>query len=276
MIGQRNLQSRLGSMIRLKKLPRFIILVGEEGSGRRTIAKWVAGELKADFVEADKSADAIREMIAGCYKSNEMTVYFIPDGDLLSNAARSALLKVTEEPPKQAYFIMSTTDSERVLPTLVSRASVYNMDSYSISDLAEFVNDTNVDLGLYANCCNNGREVGLVKQWGNAFFDFVNLVIENIDSVSGSNALKMENRLAFTEDSEGFDVKIFFQAFRAECMRKIKNLEDRSMRGKYVAWIQITSDKLQEIQIRSINKQSVFDMWIFDIREASRNAEGEN
>ena len=276
MIGQRNLQSRLGSLVRLKKLPRFIILVGEVGSGRRTITKWVASELGAKFVEVDRGVDAVRAMVAESYKAGEAVLYYIPDGDLLSGASRSALLKVTEEPPRNAYFVLSTTDRERVLPTLTSRANVYSMDSYSIGDLAEFWNDPTADIQLYANCCNNGREVSLVKQWGQDFFDFVTLVVDNVADVSGSNALKMENRFAFTDEAEGFDVKIFLQAFRAECMRRIMKNEGREVRDKYVAWIQITSDKLQEIQIKSINKQAVFDMWIFEIREVVRNAEGAN
>ena len=276
MIGQRNLQSRLGSLVRLKKLPRFIILVGEVGSGRRTITKWVASELGAKFVEVDRGVDAVRAMVAESYKAGEAVLYYIPDGDLLSGASRSALLKVTEEPPRNAYFVLSTTDRERVLPTLTSRANVYSMDSYSIGDLAEFLNDPTADIQLYANCCNNGREVSLVKQWGQDFFDFVTLVVDNVADVSGSNALKMENRFAFTDEAEGFDVKIFLQAFRAECMRRIMKNEGREVRDKYVAWIQITSDKLQEIQIKSINKQAVFDMWIFEIREVVRNAEGAN
>ena len=276
MIGQRNLTSRLGALIRLKKLPRFIILVGEVGSGRRTVAKWLADEMSADFIEVDKSAEAVREVVEKCYKANGATVYFIADGDTLSNPAKSALLKVTEEPPKNAYFVMSTTDAENVLPTLVSRAFVYNMDSYSIADIAEFLNDPKADLRAYANCCTNGREVNLVKQWGKEFFDFVTLVIDNIADVSGSNALKMENRIAFTDDTDSslFDVKIFLQAFRAECMRRIMNNNDRALRDKYIAWIQITSRKLSEIQIKSINKQNVFDMWVFDIRGVVRNAEG--
>ena len=276
MIGQRNLTSRLGALIRLKKLPRFIILVGEVGSGRRTVAKWLADEMSADFIEVDKSVEAVREVVEKCYMASGATVYFIADGDTLSNPAKSALLKITEEPPKNAYFVMSTTDAENVLPTLVSRAFVYRMDSYSIADIAEFLNDPKADLRAYANCCTNGREVNLVKQWGKEFFDFVTLVIDNIADVSGSNALKMENRIAFTDDADSslFDVKIFLQAFRAECMRRIMNNDDRALRDKYIAWIQITSRKLSEIQIKSINKQNVFDMWVFDIRGVVRNAEG--
>lgn len=275
MIGQRNLRGRLGAMIRLKKLPRFIILVGEEGSGRRTLSKWVAEELQTEFCEVDKGVEAVRGAIAESYKRDKPIVYFFPDVDMMSGAAKSALLKVTEEPPRGIYFIMSTTDAERVLPTLTSRASVYNMDSYSIGEIAEFINDPNEDLKLYANCCNNGREVSLVKQWGaEKFFEFVLKVVDNISEVSACNALKLEEQIAFADEEDKYDPKIFLQAFRAECMRKIMNLTDRAQRGTYVAWIQITSDRLQEMQIRSINKQEVFDMWIFDIREVTRNAEG--
>lgn len=273
MIGQRNLQSRLGSMIRLKKLPRFIILVGELGSGRRTMAKWIADGLNADFVEVANGVADVREVINQSYKLSSDTVYFFADADNMSGAAKSALLKITEEPPRSAYFILSTVDTERLLPTLTSRANVFHMDSYSIADIAEFLGSTGAELSLYANCCNNGREVNLVKQWGEDFFDFVTLVVDNISDVSGSNALKMENKIAFTDGAEGFDVKIFLQAFRAECMRRAMRIGDAKVRGRYVSWVQVTSEKLQEIQIKAINKQSVFDMWIFDIREAA-NAEG--
>lgn len=274
MIGQVNLRSRLGGMARLKRVPRFIVFVGEIGSGRRTLAKWLAETMSIQFVEVEKSVDEVRNVASQCYKITEPTLYFISDGDTMSVAAKNALLKVTEEPPRYAYFVISTTEAERLLPTLTSRASVFHMDSYAISELGEFANDPE-NIGLYANCCTNGREVALVKSWGvDVFSDFVNLVVDNIAEVSGSNALKMEERIAFNDTDDGFDIKVFLQAFRAECMRRIVGLEDKSLRNKYIAWIQITSDRLQEVQIRAINKQSVFDMWVFDIREVVRSAEG--
>lgn len=275
MIGQGNLRSRLGAMVRLNRLPRFIILVGEVGSGRRTLTRWLAETINAQFTEVDKSVEEVRNMVSRSYKIDNMVLYFISDGDTMSVAAKNALLKVTEEPPRNAYFVVSTTDIERLLPTLTSRASVYNMNSYSYSEIGEFVNDPNADVKKYASCCNNCREVNLVKSWGvDDFYSFVNLVIDNIADVTGSNALKMEGRIAFTEGAEGYDPKIFLQAFRSECMRRIMNLDDKALRNRYVAWIQITSDRLQEVQIRAINKQSVFDMWVFDIREVVRVAEG--
>ena len=278
MIGQRNLTSRLGSLVRLKKLPRFIVLVGELGSGRRTITQWVAQEMGARFIEVNRAVEDIRNVVTQCYEVPDVTLYFIPDGDLMSAPAKSALLKVTEEPPMNAYFVISTVDADMLSPALVSRANVYHMDSYSMADISAFLNDPSADIQLYSNCCNNGREVNLVKQWGTDFFNFVTLVMDNIDVVSSSNAFKMENKIAFTDDAEGYDVKIFLQAFYAECMRRIRGMGNdtskRTLRDQYIAWIQITSDKLKNMQIRAIDKRNVFDTWIFEIREVSRSAEG--
>jgi DNA polymerase-3 subunit gamma/tau len=40
---------------------------------------------------------------------------------MLSNAAFNALLKTLEEPPSHVKFIFATTESHKVLPTIVSR-----------------------------------------------------------------------------------------------------------------------------------------------------------
>ena len=274
MIGQRYLQSRIHSMVRLGKLPRFIIFVGEFGSGRRTFTKWLADDLGAQFVEVGRGVDEVREAIATSYKVSDKILYFFADADNMSNASKHSLLKVTEEPPMNAYFVLSVSDTARLFDTIVSRASVFNMESYSTSELAKFAGDDIKNIDVYTSCCNNGYEVELVRGYGATdFLKFVNLVVDNIAEVSGCNALKMETRIAFKPEDKGFDMKIFLQAFRAECMRHIMQSDDKSIREKFIAWIQVTSEKLQELTIQAINKQAVFDMWVFDIREAAMNAE---
>lgn len=48
-------------------------------------------------------------------------VAYISGIDLLSIAAQNALLKTLEEPPKNAFFILSVENISRVLPTIMSR-----------------------------------------------------------------------------------------------------------------------------------------------------------
>lgn len=44
------------------------------------------------------------------------------EGDALSEAAQNALLKVLEEPPAHAFFVLTVRETARLLPTLLSRA----------------------------------------------------------------------------------------------------------------------------------------------------------
>lgn len=65
--------------------------------------------------------DAITEaMIKPFY--NRHKVFIIDDGDILTSQAQNALLKIIEEPPEYAVFIIVTTNAEILLETVRSRA----------------------------------------------------------------------------------------------------------------------------------------------------------
>lgn len=263
MIGQRCVQQQIKSAIEAKSLARFIILVGERGSGRKTLAKEVAKWINADYAEVDKGVDAIRAVIADSYKVTRDILYVI-DGDSLSSAAKSALLKVTEEPPNNVRFVLTVTDVAQTLEALISRGCVYRMDSYTHADIAQFAGTED---WRYPNFCTNKYEVDLLKQYGIAeFHDFVKLVVDNIADVSGANALKLENRIAFKDGAEGYDMKIFLQAFRTECIDRVQQFDEYPDKMTYLDWVGVTTDKLALLRTPTLNRQALFDMWVFDIR----------
>lgn len=100
MIGQERSLTKIDRMIEIG-FPRFSIICGETGSGKKTIAKTIAKKLNAHLIISEIKVDNIREIIDLAYKQSEPTLYLIPDTDKMSNAAKNALLKVTEEPPRQ-------------------------------------------------------------------------------------------------------------------------------------------------------------------------------
>ena len=51
-------------------------------------------------------------------------IYVIDEVHMLSQAAFNALLKTLEEPPPHVKFIFATTESHKVLPTIVSVSEV--------------------------------------------------------------------------------------------------------------------------------------------------------
>ena len=134
MIGQKHLQSRIEQLITDRTFPRFSILVGPKGSGKKTFANWIITKivrheaLSYSQVCPDVKIDTIRQIIESAYKTISTNIYVIPDADTMSNAAKNALLKVTEEPPNNAYFIMTLEDENNTLETIRSRGTVFHMD----------------------------------------------------------------------------------------------------------------------------------------------------
>ena len=53
----------------------------------------------------------------------------------LSNAASSVLLKLVEEPPEHVLFLMATTDPEKILPTIRSRAITLQLRPLTTDDV---------------------------------------------------------------------------------------------------------------------------------------------
>ncbi|MBR0366407.1 MAG: hypothetical protein IJH94_06375 [Clostridia bacterium] len=67
----------------------------------------------------------IRALISECGAkpfSEKHKVFIIKDGDILTPEAQNALLKVLEEPPEYAVFIIVCPDAEMLLETVRSRS----------------------------------------------------------------------------------------------------------------------------------------------------------
>ena len=277
MIGQRCVQKQIKAAIESKSLSRFIILVGDIGSGRKTLAKELADWIGANYVLVDSSVDAIRDVIDQSYMITANMLYVL-DGDKMSSAAKSALLKVTEEPPNNARFVMTLTNLELTLDTLVSRARIYRMDNYTAAEISRFAGS---DDWRYRNFCTNKYEVDLLKSYDiDKFYDFVKKVVDNIADVSCANVFKIEDSISFTADDGKYDMKLFLQAFNIECCNRAQEFTDgpnrvqpNTDRLKYLGWANVTLTTLGTLRLSAINKQHLFDKWIFDIRAVEGYAE---
>lgn len=270
MIGQRCVQQQIKSAIENKSLASFIILVGDVGSGRKTLAKEIARLTDANCIIVDKGVDAIRNIISESYRVGTDTMYVL-DGDSMSPSAKSSLLKITEEVPNKVRFVLITTNLEKTLPTLVSRACIYRMDNYTDADIAYFAGTED---WRFPNYCSNKYEVDLLKEYGiDKFEKFVKLVADNICVVSGANAFKMEQNISFKDGDGKYDMKIFLQAFRTECLDRAFQFDEYPDKMMYLDWIEITRITIETLRISSLNKQPLFDEWIFKIREAGKIAE---
>lgn len=264
MIGQTNIQNRVSALIESSLYPRFTILTGQRGSGKKLLARQIAKQLNGFTIMVDSKVDSIREMIEQSYKVATTTVYIIADADNMSVAARNALLKVTEEPPNNVYFIMTLQDSMNTLATIRSRGTVFSMDAYTVDDIKQCIGTvTDLDtIKRFVRLCETPYDVQLLKSYDSeAFLSYVQLVFNNIAEVSGANAFKIADKIALADEPDKYDLRLFWRAFIYECA-----LYFREDSEKYMGAIAITTKYLQDLRTSSINKSFTFDMWLLDIR----------
>ena len=262
MIGQKYLKRYVKTLIDEGNFPRFSIFVGPKGSGKKTFVHEVIQDLTDGlYVESGIKVDDVREIINDAYKVHSTAIYFIPDADNMSNAAKNALLKVTEEPPNNAFFIMTLEDAVNTLDTIRSRAQIFHMDKYYPRDLKDYANTIGIkdeeELEIIADVCETPGDVNILHEQGvKEFYDFTNLVFDNIADVSLANALKIPNKLSLKDGAEGYDLRLFLRMFMSLCITRQANLE----------WVMTTSKCSTTLRTKAVNKQMLLDTWIFDIR----------
>lgn len=56
-------------------------------------------------------------------------VFIIDEVHMLSTAAFNAFLKTLEEPPAHVIFILATTEKHKILPIILSRCQIYDLQN---------------------------------------------------------------------------------------------------------------------------------------------------
>ena len=95
-----------------------------------------------DVIEVDAASnrriDEIRELRERVrYAPNQARykVYIIDEVHMLTTEAANALLKTLEEPPPHVIFILATTETHKILPTILSRCQRFDFHRLSQTDV---------------------------------------------------------------------------------------------------------------------------------------------
>lgn len=118
-------------------IPRAFLISGEPGCGKTTIARIIKDVVKCDdsaFIElngsSERGIDTIRNIvssIAYAPLSGESKVIFIDEAHQLTKEAQEALLKSTEDPPPNTYWIFCTTEPQNIRAALSRRLFKVNV-----------------------------------------------------------------------------------------------------------------------------------------------------
>ncbi len=164
LFGQDHIVRTLSEAVKQDKIVHGYLFCGPRGTGKTTVARILAKSINCTTdgsskpcgkcqsclaIEAGKSIDIIeidaasnrgidemrdlREKVRFAPSQSKYKVYIVDEVHMLTKEAFNALLKTLEEPPAHAVFIFATTESHKVLATIVSRCQRYDFHRADIN-----------------------------------------------------------------------------------------------------------------------------------------------
>lgn len=172
-VGNNRVIEQLGCLIDSGRFPHALIIEGEQGLGKRTLARQLAAALvcrseskpcmecaqcrKAvqnihpDIFEHSAAGgansfhvDVVRNVISDAFvqpNEAEYKVYILGNADCMSVSAQNALLKVLEEPPSYVVFILTASSKSMMLETVLSRSVVVTLEGVPLEDGVKYISD---------------------------------------------------------------------------------------------------------------------------------------
>ncbi|HHW45549.1 MAG TPA: DNA polymerase III subunit delta' [Clostridiales bacterium] len=165
--GNQSVISTINKMILSRTLPHAILIEGEEGCGKRTLAGYIAKSAvctgtvplcgECANCRATNSPDIIH-VTSGGKKSIQVDdireirqrasvfphqspkqVFVIERADTMTPQAQNALLKILEEPPEFVIFILIAESGLSLLPTILSRCMRFTLKPPEINQAADYL-----------------------------------------------------------------------------------------------------------------------------------------
>jgi DNA polymerase III subunit gamma/tau len=144
-VGNENALRSLQALAAKDEPPHAYLLTGPTGCGKTTLGRIMAvtlGVHEDDYREIDtadfrgvETARTIRHNAHYKALRGERRVWLIDECHKLTNEAQNALLKGLEDPPPHCYYILCTTDPDKLLDTIRGRCSIHSVKPLTVQQM---------------------------------------------------------------------------------------------------------------------------------------------
>lgn len=157
--------------------------------------------------------DDINEIIESCYVlpfENQYKIYVLNDFDEANIASQNKFLKTLEEPPKNVIFLLNSTKSDMVLPTIRSRCTKIVLPKFEKEEIINLLKLSGQEISnvcLENSFCELGNYISLLEDNFELEFDFCLDMLKNM--TSSSDILKYSSAILKNNNFESFYKALF-------------------------------------------------------------------
>ena len=265
--GNENVKSAVVSAINARRLPHAIMIEGEDGLGKHTLANFLASAAVCEagglpcgschgchlakigshpdisFVSPEDgkkniSVAQIRTLRNEAFvkaHSASHRVFIIEQANRMNDQAQNALLKILEEPPHGVIFILITPSRTMMLETIISRCAVLSLsapkreDSILVLKEKSNAQDEEIVKALEAVSNNIGRALKILNK--SADDKASATALEFLQAWFSGSEYDMLTLLRPLEKNRVL-AEEFFKALQLEIARKLREISRNSIRAK--------------------------------------------
>jgi len=167
-VGQEHVVQTLQNALAMDLVSHAYLFAGPRGSGKTTIARLLAKAVNCldlkksepcnncsscneinsgraiDILEIDAASnrgiDEVRELREGVRfvpSRLRYKVLILDEAHQITKDAANALLKLLEEPPSHAMFILATTEVAKMIPTIASRCQRFDFRKFTVPEIVK-------------------------------------------------------------------------------------------------------------------------------------------
>ena len=185
--GNKQALQRLSEYAKNNRLPHSLLFFGDEGTGKRTLADYTAmlyfclkkdaapcmkcenckrieQHIHPDIIYADcselKAKQLKEEFLPSTHEKaveGGLKLYIFSEFQLLNNECQNALLTYLEEPSPTVRFILTASNRNGILPTILSRTAAVQTFKLSLEECASALSDNGIKNAKEAAVTYNGN-----------------------------------------------------------------------------------------------------------------------
>lgn len=253
-LGQEKLLSKINSYT-YQTYPKSVILLGAFGSGKHLMSSYIADRFKLELIDITEQIS--QEFINNISARVTPSLYVI-DASKIDDRKQNMILKFLEEPSEYSFIIILAEDRVNLLPTIMNRCIIFEVEQYSRSVLEQFV-DSSVDKELALSVCPTpGQLKALTLVNLSDLHVLCTKMVQKTSIASYPNTLSISDKLNYKDEFNKFDVELFFNMLTHVMLNEFKTTNDK----KILILYNITVEYVKKMRNKRLNRKHLVENYL--------------